>query len=266
MTKILLVDDELEFVKGLKEELEDLENSFYEIQIANSCKEALEILSQDDFHILVTDIRMPGEDGFKLIEESLKLYPDIQCIVFTAYSEIEYTIKAMRLGAINFLIKPFGVDALYIAIQKGIEKLNLILENRKKQKKIEKFNILLLSGLHKKKYIYMLVDLMCLSLSYWKLTTKKTKVALVEESGLWKVTDGEDGPVTKTFDKYLRIDKIPKKNPNYDLVSQTAYHVYYNCKFPNPEMKQDLKKMIDKSQGIYKRYQKIDNAKKEASF
>jgi len=280
---ILLVDDEPEIVKAIKKEFEkDIECKYF-IYIAFSGKEALKILSEINIDILVTDIRMPGIDGFELIKNAINLLPDLQCIVISAFGEIENAIEAMKIGAKNFLVKPFSIDAFEVAIEISIEKLELIKANKEKQMQIQEKNkqleeyknhleIMVEEEIKRRKnaenkilhkeYLENMVDVMNLCLRYWRQTTKKNKVALAEESDIWAVNTeiNKEGEivayVTRVLNTYLRFDKIPKKNPNYNKVIETVDFVLYyeNAAYTNDEIKEELKekvKELEKSRQEY---------------
>ena len=280
---ILLVDDEPEIVKAIKKEFEKDIDCKHSIYIAFSGKEALKILSEINIDILVTDIRMPGIDGFELIKNAINLLPDLQCIVISAFGEIENAIEAMKIGAKNFLVKPFSIDAFEVAIEISIEKLELIKANKEKQMQIQEKNkqleeyknhleIMVEEEIKRRKnaenkilhkeYLENMVDVMNLCLRYWRQTTKKNKVALAEESDIWAVNTeiNKEGEivayVTRVLNTYLRFDKIPKKNPNYNKVIETVDFVLYyeNAAYTNDEIKEELKekvKELEKSRQEY---------------
>ena len=104
---ILIVDDEPDFLEFVKWQLKKLD---YLVETSLSGEDALEILSGRDIQVLIADIRMPGIDGIELIRQALQLKPDLQCIVITGHGGIETAVEAMKLGAINYLRKPVGVE------------------------------------------------------------------------------------------------------------------------------------------------------------
>lgn len=266
--KILMVDDEPDFTEFVKWQLEMLS---YTVQTAACGEDGLEILRKDAADILLADIRMPGMDGIELIRNAIELQPDIQCIVMTGHGGIETAVEAMRLGAVNYLRKPVGVDELDIAVQKSLEKLALIRAVREKQVRLEAVNkelreanaeltqlrhqleISLEKETEERKHAQnalrnvqmreLLVEVLTLSLRYWKQTAKKSKIELAEESKIWNASIDSGGTYrTRTLDRYLRIQTLPP-NPRSADVLDTAYFVLSNCP-PHPEMKLKLEEKI----------------------
>ncbi|MCP4754469.1 MAG: sigma-54-dependent Fis family transcriptional regulator [Proteobacteria bacterium] len=126
---LLIVDDEPSIVRLLTKLLQD---SSYTVYSAMAGVDALKILDEHEIDIMVTDIRMPGMDGIELMSRAMDNYPDLQCIVLTAHSEIEVAVKAMKQGALNYLHKPINFDQLEVTIEKALEARRLIKEVKKK--------------------------------------------------------------------------------------------------------------------------------------
>ncbi|MBF0343789.1 MAG: response regulator [Nitrospirae bacterium] len=135
--KILIVDDEVKIVEFIQWQLDSV---YPKIYTANSADGALEILKSDIIDVLVTDIKMPGMDGIELMRQALALHSDLQCIVITGHGDIDTAVEAMRLGAINYLSKPIGIEELGLAIDRGFERQHLIRSLREKQESLEKTN------------------------------------------------------------------------------------------------------------------------------
>lgn len=100
-------------------------------------QEALSNLKDNDYDILLTDLKMPGLDGIELTEKALKIRPDMRVIIMTAFSSMPSVIKAIRLGVDNYILKPFKVKELLFLINKSLEKKKLVLENRRYRKGLE---------------------------------------------------------------------------------------------------------------------------------
>ena len=128
MTKeILIVDDEIDMLQLLKRSLEpDLE---CRIETATSGKEALHLLSQKSFDLVLADLKMPGMDGLELLEMVKREYPDLTVVMMTAFGGVETAVEAMRNGAYDFISKPFDHETIIVRLEKALERSTLIKEN-----------------------------------------------------------------------------------------------------------------------------------------
>ena len=106
---ILIVDDEKNIRMTLSQSLESLG---VEMDMAGSGEEALAKLKGRDFGLILLDIRMPGMDGMEVLRQVREVRPDIRIIMITAYGTIESAVEAMKLGAADFLQKPFDPDEI----------------------------------------------------------------------------------------------------------------------------------------------------------
>jgi DNA-binding NtrC family response regulator len=118
--KILLVDDEIPFVKTLTKRLSRRELN---IITAFSGQEALAQLEKDpDIEIIVLDIKMPGMNGLRTLEEIKREHPLVEVIILTGHSTVDSAIRGMRLGAFDYLVKPCDIDQLISRMQEAAEK------------------------------------------------------------------------------------------------------------------------------------------------
>ena len=124
--KILIVDDE-ELIRRFLAEA--LMRKNYEVETAGSAKEALASLKKQHYDLLITDMKMPDLSGIELLRRAKELSPQTLVIIMTAYGTIETAVEAMRLGAFNYLLKPFTPDAIETLIEKAGEHLTLVQEN-----------------------------------------------------------------------------------------------------------------------------------------
>jgi heterodisulfide reductase subunit A len=106
---VLVVDDELIVRDSLKELLED---EGFAVDMAGSGPEALEKLAEQPFRLMLTDIKMPGMDGVQLLQKAREDHPDLVVVMMTAYATVETAVAAMKLGARDYLIKPFEPETL----------------------------------------------------------------------------------------------------------------------------------------------------------
>lgn len=136
---ILIVDDEdaqRSVLKGY------LEKKGYRIFSASSGNEGIKIVQNNIIDIILSDFKMPDKTGLEVLEEVKKINPEISFVILTAYGTIENAVKAMRLGAFDYISKPVDLDELDLMIERIIENRNLKSENQilKNQLK-EKFKI-----------------------------------------------------------------------------------------------------------------------------
>jgi len=120
--RILIIEDE----KSLKEVLRILlEEEGYEITAASNGLEGMDYIQNDIFDLVVTDIKMPKADGFEVLKKVKEISPSTIVIMITAFGTTESTIEAMKLGAYDYIHKPFKIDEIRHVIEKAFEKKNL---------------------------------------------------------------------------------------------------------------------------------------------
>jgi response regulator RpfG family c-di-GMP phosphodiesterase len=132
--RILVVDDE-EFIRALVRER--LEIAGYSVDEACNGKDALSKLADSPFTVLLTDIRMPEMDGITFLREATKVYPEIAGIVMSAHAELDTAVSALKIGACDYITKPFNFDVLLITIENAIRKKALERELKDYQENLE---------------------------------------------------------------------------------------------------------------------------------
>lgn len=124
---ILIVDDE-PVVRDMFEFL--LANSGYQVSLAANAEEALESLENFDYNLLVVDKNLPGMSGLELMEKVRELRPQAEFIVITGYASYQSAVEALRLGALDYLEKPFDdIDLVKKKIDRAVERQHLLHEN-----------------------------------------------------------------------------------------------------------------------------------------
>jgi len=124
---ILVVDDDA----LIGEQLERLfSQSGYKVTIATRAEEALELLEQENIDLVVTDIRLPGIDGVELTKTIADRWSDVPVIVVTGYGDIETAVEVLKLGASDFIVKPFSAAAIHESTRVCLEKASLFMEIR----------------------------------------------------------------------------------------------------------------------------------------
>lgn len=136
--KVLIVDDEIEILESVCELLEENYregNSFHKSYVA---RQAAELLQQEKFDILLTDIRMPVYSGLELAKIAKGANPDCHVILLTAYSDFDYAYKAIRQGCDGYILKTDGDGEILLAFQKVLEKAKTEAEERRLISRAEK--------------------------------------------------------------------------------------------------------------------------------
>ncbi len=124
--KVLIVDDEI----GIQNLLSRvLKSEGYDVRVAGSGDEALELIREDQPELVLCDIKMPGKDGIETLAEIKEYASEIEVVMLTAHSTVETAVEAMKLGAADYLKKPFDVDELKIVIEKTLGVADLKREN-----------------------------------------------------------------------------------------------------------------------------------------
>jgi two-component system response regulator PilR (NtrC family) len=122
MEKVLIVEDE----KGMNEVLRILlEGEGYEVSSAFDGYEGMDLIKKDIYDLVITDIRMPGVGGFEVLKTVKEIAPDSLVIMITAFGTTESAIEAMKLGAYDYINKPFKIDEIRLVVKKALEKKNL---------------------------------------------------------------------------------------------------------------------------------------------
>jgi DNA-binding NtrC family response regulator len=123
---VLIVDDEDGMCKLLKAIVNDMG---YTAKSMTSPKKALQLLARENFDIAIIDVKMPEMEGTELLVEALKLNNSMDVIMITAYGSIENAVEAIKMGAFDYISKPFQSDEIKLTLSKIIERKNLIDEN-----------------------------------------------------------------------------------------------------------------------------------------
>ncbi len=131
--RILIVDDEKAIRDSIKMILDD---EGYETYTASDGEEALNKITDGNYDVVISDIKMPKIDGMELLEKSAKIAPNTFFIIMTAYASISTAIQALRTGAYDYLIKPVEFDDLLIRLKRLLDFKKLVSENIVLRKKI----------------------------------------------------------------------------------------------------------------------------------
>ena len=116
--RILIVEDDEIFLRPLQR---TLELAGYDVLVAPSGEDAIDVLKRDDVDLVLTDKRLPGMDGVDLVRRVKGDHPDVAVVVMTAYGTIGSAVEAMRVGAEDYLVKPFEAPEVLVVARRAIE-------------------------------------------------------------------------------------------------------------------------------------------------
>jgi DNA-binding NtrC family response regulator len=115
--KLLLVDDEVEFLEPMKARLE---RRGIACATAASGEEALKVLGSSPIECAVVDVKMPEMDGLELLRRLRRLYPEIPVVLLTGHASVELGVQGMELGAFDYLLKPVELDELLDVVRRAV--------------------------------------------------------------------------------------------------------------------------------------------------
>ena len=127
--KILLVNDDEGFRRLLTKNLSRYLAEF-EVDIAENGEQALKMIGETSYDLLLLDLVLPGKDGITVLREVKEEHPDLAVIMMTAHASLETAIEGMKQGADNYLLKPVNMDALVIEVDRSMEKQRMFKENQ----------------------------------------------------------------------------------------------------------------------------------------
>jgi two-component system cell cycle response regulator len=123
LPRILVVDDE-EVVCRFLERV--LDGGRRQVEVCKGGREAIARLEEESFDLVITDLKMPGVDGMGVLGKAKELDPLCEVVVITAYASVESAVEVMKLGAYDYISKPFNVDRIRLVVDKALEKRRLL--------------------------------------------------------------------------------------------------------------------------------------------
>ena len=133
---LLIVDDEKHTRDGLRDSLED--DGDFEVYTAGDVAGAMSMLETESVDLLLTDLRLGGDDGMTLIDRALKMPAPPVCIMMTAYGSVDTAVEAMKRGAYDFVTKPVNLDKLDILVRRALRSREMESENKELRQQVEK--------------------------------------------------------------------------------------------------------------------------------
>ncbi len=126
-SKILITEDD----RVQREIIGDiLTAAGYEVQATHAAEASLEALQQDEYDMLLTDLKMAQMDGLELLRQAKRIRPDMEVVIMTAHATIKTAVTAMKEGAADYLEKPFDKDELLLVVERTLERSDLRRQNR----------------------------------------------------------------------------------------------------------------------------------------
>lgn len=133
--RILVVDDE----ESIREFLEIMfRKEGYEVTTAEDGQKALDLVKKKSFDLIISDLQMPNMTGIELLRQVKEQYPDMLFMMITAFGTTETAVEAMKLGAYDYITKPFKIDEVRINVANALRSLSLEVENRSLKKEMNK--------------------------------------------------------------------------------------------------------------------------------
>jgi two-component system nitrogen regulation response regulator NtrX len=137
MSKILIIEDEIAIRRVLVSILSE-ENESYEVDVAEDGVIGLEKIKENDYDLVLCDIKMPRMDGVELLEAVKKIDTEIPIVMISGHGDMETAINTMRLGAFDYISKPPDLNRLLNTVRNALDRKKLVVENKILKKKVSK--------------------------------------------------------------------------------------------------------------------------------
>ncbi len=133
MSRVLIIDDEKKITRILGE---TITSEGYDVETRTGAEEALPVIEKGDVDIILCDLRLGGMDGLELLRRTREISPGTDFVMMTAYASASTAVEAMRLGAYEYLIKPFQIEEVTLLLRRISERRELMIENFALKEKI----------------------------------------------------------------------------------------------------------------------------------
>ncbi len=137
MAKILIIEDE----KAIRNVLSNIikeENKNYEVDLAENGHLGLEMIIKGNYDLVLCDIKMPKMDGFELLGKALETHPDIAMIMISGHGDIDTAVECIKKGAFDYISKPPDLNRLLNTVRNGLDRKQLVVQNKVLKKKVSK--------------------------------------------------------------------------------------------------------------------------------
>ncbi|WP_034041022.1 sigma-54-dependent transcriptional regulator [Wocania ichthyoenteri] len=137
MPKILIIEDEAAIRRVLVKILSE-ENDTYQVEEAEDGLVGIEKIKNDDFDLVLCDIKMPKMDGVEVLEATKKIKPEIPMVMISGHGDLDTAVNTMRLGAFDYISKPPDLNRLLNTVRNALDRKELVVENKLLKKKVSK--------------------------------------------------------------------------------------------------------------------------------
>ena len=137
MSKILIIEDEAAIRRVLVKILTE-ENKAYQVEEAEDGLAGMEKIKDNDYDLVLCDIKMPKMDGVEVLEATKKVKPEIPMVMISGHGDLDTAVNTMRLGAFDYISKPPDLNRLLNTVRNALDRKNLVVENTRLKKKVSK--------------------------------------------------------------------------------------------------------------------------------
>ncbi|QXP74443.1 sigma-54-dependent Fis family transcriptional regulator [Tenacibaculum sp. AHE15PA] len=137
MSKILIIEDEAAIRRVLKKIISE-ENDAYQVEEAEDGLSGFEMIKNNDYDLVLCDIKMPKMDGVEVLEKAKKMKPETSIVMISGHGDLDTAVNTMRLGAFDYISKPPDLNRLLNTVRNALDKKELVVENKRLKKKVSK--------------------------------------------------------------------------------------------------------------------------------
>ncbi|WP_299714504.1 sigma-54 dependent transcriptional regulator [uncultured Tenacibaculum sp.] len=137
MSKILIIEDEAAIRRVLKKIISE-ESDSYQVEEAEDGLAGIELIKNNDYDLVLCDIKMPKMDGVEVLEKAKKIKPEIPMVMISGHGDLDTAVNTMRLGAFDYISKPPDLNRLLNTVRNALDRKELVVENKRLKKKVSK--------------------------------------------------------------------------------------------------------------------------------
>jgi len=137
MSRILIIEDEAAIRRVLKKIISE-ESDAYQVEEAEDGLAGMDLIKNNDYDLILCDIKMPKMDGVEVLEKTQKIKPEIPILMISGHGDLDTAVNTMRMGAFDYISKPPDLNRLLNAVRNALDKKSLVVENKQLKKKVSK--------------------------------------------------------------------------------------------------------------------------------